>query len=1053
MSLRSLGLVFSLVLFLPQLLYGQTVRVGPDNLSQFVSMQTGVCYLRAADGKHNLFGRVYPQLVSGARFKAYSKELLSRLLAKWRLKTAALAGKLKREPSIHKCKALQAELNKIKLHRKLFRSERRRCLDYRDVPSGRQCGNNVKEQGEVCDGIDLAGQTCETLGYQSGSLGCNADCSAFSTRRCVPLPGPCENGIQDPGEENVDCGGRCPLCQSSVAQYGVTWVFDRGYRVWEYANGDFGVLGPVTITRIEPDYDGTHHGWEANPKDFVKQGFDVRVYHFDAGLVPSLPYYAGAGTSIVKAISNDPAVPKPQCSYNVNRVCYLKTAAVLTVADRVPPGGGALAFRPPYFGSEKPVYWVNQLNTELLPAVAPVDNAPTLESVEQRFQRVQLDHKRDWVGRSMHPEFNLPDYGGDIALDNGDGALRLMLNDPLEAKLPALINYVQMGIDLGAVVLNGGSFPPNGGHGSGRKLPIAMAAVLLDIQALKDTLRNASRQTFQEDGSIYFSQAANGGAGAVLFGQNGDYWYNQVTDGGSRTAPDPYGYIDGGHVPGESYQRGINSMIWKGPVIAMQLMPEIAELWPTKDDFIAYVDRWVTFGPWAQPDPCAPVMGICVGGENDGRQCTYANLNACPNGYCAGGICDGGPYNGAPCSDDGGPSPEHDCGKDSQGRSFRCKINPAYFGVTYGPDPHDPKQCILDTDPSDGIGRHPYNHGRNPNQGGYHSPFVDRMWDAYRLYHCFNGVQDQDEEGVDCGGSCVFDKDLDGYLGRICNHQDPRYDCDDFKAYINPGRPEICTQQGEFDDDCDGRMHASYYLDTDRDGINDCQDNCPLDCNADQADRDYDGRGDACDDVLQLYEDFESLTELGQKTNPGGLSFDIISGQASLGSQTHWGYISKFLRLAGVAATANLVVTKEGRGQWSDYRMHVLTGQKYTTGGFVLHYKDSLNYYLINLRSGKMEKVQNGQTFEIAGSGDAITMPWGGANADYTIESIVDGSVTFIVTKDGSAQRSFVDSSPHTTKGSIGFFERGYSSGNYFIFDNVEMVFENGYSGPHGTCR
>jgi len=182
--------------------------------------------------------------VSGARFKAYSKKLLSRLLAKWRLKTAALAGKLKREPSIHKRKALQAELNKIKLHRKLFRNERRRCLDYRDVPSGRQCGNNVKEQGEVCDGIDLAGQTCETLGYQSGSLGCNADCSAFSTCRCVPLPGQCENGIRDPGEENVDCGGRCPLCQSSVSQYGVTWVFDGGFRVWEYANGDFGVLPP-----------------------------------------------------------------------------------------------------------------------------------------------------------------------------------------------------------------------------------------------------------------------------------------------------------------------------------------------------------------------------------------------------------------------------------------------------------------------------------------------------------------------------------------------------------------------------------------------------------------------------------------------------------------------------------------------------------------------------------------------------------------------------------------------------------------------------------------
>src|SRR5207247_3136089 len=36
-------------------------------------------------------------------------------------------------------------------------------------------------------------------------------------------------------------------------------------------------------------------------------------------------------------------------------------------------------------------------------------------------------------------------------------------------------------------------------------------------------------------------------------------------------------------------------------------------------------------------------------------------------------------------------------------------------------------------------------------------------------------------------------------------------------------------------------------LDSDGDGINDCDDNCPTVANRDQADSDGDGRGDACD--------------------------------------------------------------------------------------------------------------------------------------------------------------------------------------------------------------
>ena len=38
------------------------------------------------------------------------------------------------------------------------------------------CGNGVKEPGEYCDGEDLGGATCESLGFDGGTLSCQQDC-------------------------------------------------------------------------------------------------------------------------------------------------------------------------------------------------------------------------------------------------------------------------------------------------------------------------------------------------------------------------------------------------------------------------------------------------------------------------------------------------------------------------------------------------------------------------------------------------------------------------------------------------------------------------------------------------------------------------------------------------------------------------------------------------------------------------------------------------------------------------------------------------------------
>ena len=67
--------------------------------------------------------------------------------------------------------------------------------DTSDVP---MCGNNVIEPGEFCDGTDLAGRDCESLGYSGGTLACSGDCSAYDISGCTVDT--CGNGVIDEGE-------------------------------------------------------------------------------------------------------------------------------------------------------------------------------------------------------------------------------------------------------------------------------------------------------------------------------------------------------------------------------------------------------------------------------------------------------------------------------------------------------------------------------------------------------------------------------------------------------------------------------------------------------------------------------------------------------------------------------------------------------------------------------------------------------------------------------------------------------------------------------------
>jgi len=412
-----------------------------------------------------------------------------------------------------------------------------------------------------------------------------------------------------PAESGSDGDARLPGKTGRISYHGISFEFDREVDAGRFANGDFWVAVPegsevVRITAIHPEFDGRHHGWEVNPAEFGPQGFDHRMQGggFEAERVPALPYDASPGESIVKAISYAVGEENPRP--------VLQRAVVLTVLAEVPPDAGRGMFRPPYFGEAKPVYDVDSLKLDLLPSLSPpAKDVPTLEDVAARFQHVWLDHRRGWTSRSMHPLENMPDYGSAMTLAVGDAVLALMLDNPVEEKRQAAVNLVQWAIDLQAMYEGGLRWHANGGHMHGRKLPLALAAVLLDDDDMRRTVSQwehaayparYAANVFQEDSSVYYSPPAR----RVLWGQpmEDHYWLRLKEDRGSRTARDPYGYIDGGDHPGGAYQYCCTSMTWKGTALALHLMPELREVW-NYEPFLDYVDRWVNFGAWTLPDP------------------------------------------------------------------------------------------------------------------------------------------------------------------------------------------------------------------------------------------------------------------------------------------------------------------------------------------------------------------------------------------------------------------------------------------------------------------
>lgn len=409
--------------------------------------------------------------------------------------------------------------------------------------------------------------------------------------------------------------GDLPLKQS-VSQYGITWTFDRPVRVGQFVNGDWYVVGPFTIKTIEPkplygkeipaeqldqndkerkENERVRNGFMLNPPAQMRVAYDSGVRNwFDSTLIQKLPVKVRPGDSLVSTISMPKGlILRAQLRNDIERGVEdsspIRTAAVLSCVSQPQPPD---AFRPAFCDRSQKIYLARDLKRDLLPRVAATRSTPPVE-LYIRFTQ------RPWVGTCFfgfeEPVENMPQYGLEYGRVAGISALLLCTDLAPWLKEPLLVNYVQVGIDLGGMVRAGHpGWTAWGGHGSGRKLPIIFAGLLLGDEQLANITRYLPRLSFGED-----EQTADGpswtGASVVFAGHSGiDVATGAGRDRGNGWGPyehtPPTEWKDGQNTS-EAYRRCCTSVGWVAQALALRLLH--AEKSWNHAAFFDYVDRWM----------------------------------------------------------------------------------------------------------------------------------------------------------------------------------------------------------------------------------------------------------------------------------------------------------------------------------------------------------------------------------------------------------------------------------------------------------------------------
>ena len=298
--------------------------------------------------------------------------------------------------------------------------------------------------------------------------------------------------------------------RDSVSQYGITWHFGETRETGRYANGDWWVVGPVTITSITPESQvvggRTFNGTQVNPSfghHRAEQGYDSATSHMNyVSALNMAPSYTGQPLalntgSVVSSISK----PTEELETNHPR---LDDVAILTVVSEPPPQG---AFRPHPYGEDKTSYWVeSDLDYSILQSLSPVGSPPNLAERSARHLRFWNEQPAgSWQQRDLQASNNQEFYGRRIANYVGESLLLLHLDYTNAQKRDLFVGLVQYGLDNYGRILQGERWWADGAHNHGRKMQTILAGLALNdpnILAAVDGQNHTGR--FQEDSQTFY---------------------------------------------------------------------------------------------------------------------------------------------------------------------------------------------------------------------------------------------------------------------------------------------------------------------------------------------------------------------------------------------------------------------------------------------------------------------------------------------------------------------------------------------------------------------
>jgi hypothetical protein len=392
-----------------------------------------------------------------------------------------------------------------------------------------------------------------------------------------------------------------PETARSVSEHGITWTFSEEHTVGRFVNGEWWVVGPVTIVEIDPFaslVEGRNvSGSMVNPVNpglgKAKQGLEERGrpgghYRDSLNVAKQLPLTLSGNSSIL-SVGHQPDMS--------NTKLYLRTAAVLTVLDRVPPPG---SFRPPYCGVEKPLFNLSQLNLDVFRKLPRTGAAPDIIAMAKgNITRVRVDLLG--VGGAQanselcYPEAN--NYGRELARIHNSAALALNLDYPDSAKRDLLIPLVQRGIDIHGAIKAGFSWHADGGHRSGRKVALYVAGKALGDNGIlhfvnTDAYRSEAvggvtipdYDRFQEGQQHFIVSDLDIATPAYEESQRGmPEWKHRATtsDRKSQTSPVPWN---------EGYRR-MNGSVNTSVVLIMTLMGD-RKIWNDEAMFRYIIERF-----------------------------------------------------------------------------------------------------------------------------------------------------------------------------------------------------------------------------------------------------------------------------------------------------------------------------------------------------------------------------------------------------------------------------------------------------------------------------